>query len=98
VRSDAHAGDAGALDAKRCRVSAATSGHPAVAIVWKNILCLRRTMQIRTVAQPTLLRPDFQEDELKPCGGCRASATSLSLEGGDLGQPEDTSSGVSRSS
>jgi hypothetical protein len=31
-----------------------TWGHPAVAIVWKNILCLRRTIQVRTVIAPLL--------------------------------------------
>jgi hypothetical protein len=29
-------------------------GHPAVAIVWKNILCLRRTMQFRTFIAPLM--------------------------------------------
>lgn len=31
-----------------------TWGHPAVAIVWKNILCLRRTMQVRTFVAPII--------------------------------------------
>ena len=30
-------------------------GHPAVAIVWKNILCLRRTLQFKTAFAPLLL-------------------------------------------
>ena len=30
-------------------------GHPAVAIVWKNLLCLRRTMQLRVFLAPAVL-------------------------------------------
>jgi ABC-2 type transport system permease protein len=30
-------------------------GHPAVAIVWKNILCLRRTMQLRVFIAPLIM-------------------------------------------
>ena len=32
-----------------------TWGHPAVAIVWKNLLCLRRTMQFRVVIAPVIM-------------------------------------------
>jgi len=31
-----------------------TWGHPAVAIIWKNILCLRRTMQFRVFIAPLM--------------------------------------------
>jgi hypothetical protein len=30
-------------------------GHPAIAIVWKNLLCLRRTMQFRVFIAPLLM-------------------------------------------
>jgi hypothetical protein len=32
-----------------------TTGHPAIAIVWKNLLCLRRTMQFRVFLAPLLM-------------------------------------------
>jgi hypothetical protein len=32
-----------------------SAGHPAVAIVWKNILCLRRTMQLRIFIAPLIM-------------------------------------------
>jgi hypothetical protein len=32
-----------------------SSGHPAVAIVWKNLLCLRRTFQLRVFIAPIIL-------------------------------------------
>ena len=32
-----------------------TKGHPAIAIVWKNLLCLRRTMQFRVFIAPLIL-------------------------------------------
>src|SRR6185436_19389150 len=32
-----------------------TTGHPAIAIVWKNILCLRRTFQFRVFIAPVLM-------------------------------------------
>lgn len=32
-----------------------TWGHPAVAIVWKNLLCLRRTLQFRAVIAPVII-------------------------------------------
>jgi len=33
----------------------ASTGHPAVAIVWKNMLCLRRTAQARLLIAPTAM-------------------------------------------
>lgn len=32
-----------------------SQGHPAIAIVWKNLLCLRRTMQLRVFIAPLLM-------------------------------------------
>jgi hypothetical protein len=32
-----------------------TKGHPAIAIVWKNLLCLRRTMQFRVFLAPAIM-------------------------------------------
>lgn len=32
-----------------------TKGHPAIAIVWKNLLCLRRTMQLRVFIAPVVM-------------------------------------------
>ena len=32
-----------------------TIGHPAVAIVWKNLLCLRRTFQLRVFIMPAVM-------------------------------------------
>lgn len=32
-----------------------SSGHPAMAIVWKNMLCLRRTAQLRVFIGPTVM-------------------------------------------
>lgn len=31
------------------------AGHPAIAIVWKNLLCLRRTMQVRVFIAPLIM-------------------------------------------
>ena len=33
----------------------AATGHPAMAILWKNILCLRRTAQLRLLIGPTAM-------------------------------------------
>ena len=33
----------------------AAAGHPAMAIVWKNMLCLRRTVQLRVFIGPTVM-------------------------------------------
>lgn len=33
----------------------ATAGHPALAIVWKNMLCLRRTMELRLLIAPAVM-------------------------------------------
>jgi hypothetical protein len=33
----------------------ATAGHPALAIVWKNMLCLRRTMELRVLIAPAVM-------------------------------------------
>ncbi len=33
----------------------ATAGHPALAIVWKNMLCLRRTMELRVLIAPATM-------------------------------------------
>jgi hypothetical protein len=32
-----------------------SAGHPAIAIVWKNLLCLRRTMQFRVFIAPLIM-------------------------------------------
>ena len=32
--------------------SAGVAGHPALAIIWKNMLCLRRTAQLRVFVGP----------------------------------------------
>ncbi len=33
----------------------AAAGHPALAIVWKNMLCLRRTMELRVLIAPAVM-------------------------------------------
>jgi ABC-2 type transport system permease protein len=36
-------------------IKLATVGHPAMAIIWKNMLCLRRTAQLRVFIGPTVM-------------------------------------------
>lgn len=44
---------AGATPARASKtIALAATGHPALAIVWKNILCLRRTAQLRLIVGP----------------------------------------------
>jgi ABC-2 type transport system permease protein len=39
----------------RTGLSLPTKGHPAIAIVWKNLLCLRRTLQLRVFIAPLII-------------------------------------------
>jgi hypothetical protein len=40
-------------------IALAAKGHPALAIVWKNILCLRRTAQLRLIVGPVAMALAF---------------------------------------
>ncbi|HET9425941.1 MAG TPA: putative ABC exporter domain-containing protein [Gemmatimonadaceae bacterium] len=39
----------------RTGIALPVKGHPAIAIVWKNLLCLRRTFQLRVLIAPLLM-------------------------------------------
>lgn len=42
-------------DVSRKAFAIPTIGHPAIAIVWKNLLCLRRTFQLRVLIAPLMI-------------------------------------------
>lgn len=44
-----------AEEISRSGLSLPTRGHPAIAIVWKNLLCLRRTIQLKVFIAPLIM-------------------------------------------
>jgi hypothetical protein len=55
LRSRRGAGPLVAPTQAKGQIALAASGHPALAIVWKNFLCLRRTVKVRLLIAPVVM-------------------------------------------